>query len=213
MSRKRLAVLSGVAVVFLLAGTSFALTGEWDFVSGYDDENDVLVYGLSEVTSTTGTTAPGTAADGCAALDGTIASYGGTTTTTAPATGQGCELRVVEVANENGVVNHGQVVSSFVQDLKESGVEGGIGCLVREIAGSDFGKGDEGTTETTETTVTTTTVLTGVVDLTSETVTCGRPEHAGSDVEGDEQGGRPDHAGRPEHAGPPDHVGERGNGG
>jgi hypothetical protein len=191
--------------VFLLAGTSFALTGEWDFVSGYDDENDVLVYGLSEVTSTTGTTAPGTTPDGCAALDGTTASYGGTTTTTAPATGQGCELRVVEVANENGVVNHGQVVSSFVHDLKEWGVEGGIGCLVRGIAGTDYGKGEEGTTETTA--VTPTTVLTGEVDLTSETVTCGRPEHAGPDEEGEARGGRP------EHAGPPDHVGERGNGG
>jgi hypothetical protein len=205
VSRKRLAVLSGVAVLFLIAGTSFALTGEWDFVSGYDDENDVLVYGLSEVTSTTGTTAPGDTPDGCAALDGTTASYGGATTTTAPTTGQGCELRVVEVANENGVVNHGQAVSSFVHDLKESGVEGGIGCLVREIAGTDYGKGEEGTTETTV--VTATTVVSGEVDLTSETVTCGRPEHAGPDEEGEERGGRP------EHAGPPDHVGERGNGG
>ncbi|MGH8957471.1 MAG: hypothetical protein ACRDVK_02225 [Acidimicrobiia bacterium] len=204
MSRKRLAVLSGVAVVFLLAGTSFALTGEWDFASGYDDENDVLVYGLSEVTSTTGTTAPGDVPDGCAALDGTTVSYGGTTTTTVPPTGQGCELRVVEVANENGVVNHGQVVSSFVQDLKESGVEGGIGCLVREIAGSDYGKGENDTTETTV--VTTTTVLSGEVDLTSETVSCGRPEHAGPDEDGEERGGRP------EHAGPPDHAGGQGNG-
>ncbi|HJU51002.1 MAG TPA: hypothetical protein VJ815_01595 [Acidimicrobiia bacterium] len=202
MSRKRLTVLAGVAVLFLLAGTSFALSGEWDFVSGYDDENDVLVYGLSEVTSTTG---PGGTATGCAALDGTTQSYGGTTTTTAPPTGEGCELRVVEVANQNGVVNHGQVVSSFIQDLKDYGVEGGIGCLIREIAGSDFGKGEEGT-DVTVPEVTTTTVLSGEVDLTLDTVNCGRPEHAGSEAEGDEPGGRPDHAGRPEHAGPPDHA-------
>ena len=191
MSRKRLAVLSGVALVFLIAGTSFALSGEWDFVSGYDDENDVLVYGLSEVTSTTGA---GGTVDGCAALDDTTVSYGGTTTTTAPPTGQGCELRVVEVANENGVVNHGQVVSSFVHDLKESGVEGGIGCLVREIAGSGYGKGEEETTATTL--VTATTVLSGEVDLTSETVTCGGPDRE----EGEERGGRPEHAGPPDHA-------------
>ena len=197
MSRKRWATLLGVAAVFLIAGTSFALTGEWDFVSGYDDENDVLVYGLSEVTTTTGTTGTTAAPTGCAALGNTTVSYGGTTTTTAPTTGEACELRVVEVANENGVVNHGQVVSSFVQDLKESGVEGGIGCLVREIAGSEYGKGEEGLTVLE---VTTTTVLSGDVDLTSETVNCGRPEHAGSDAEGDERGGRPDHAGPPDHA-------------
>ena len=206
MSRKRLAVLSGVAVLFLIAGTSFALSGEWDFVSGYDEENDVLVYGLSEVTSTT---AAGGTATGCAALEGTQ-SYDTATTTTAPASGEGCELRIVEVANENGVVNHGQVVSSFVQDLKESGVEGGIGCLVREIAGSDFGKGEE---DVTVPEVTTSTVLSGEVDLTLETVNCGRPEHAGSEAEGEERGGRPDHAGRPEHAGPPDHAQGGGNDG
>ncbi|HKZ20926.1 MAG TPA: hypothetical protein VJQ57_12545 [Acidimicrobiia bacterium] len=210
MSRKRLTVLAGVAVLFLLAGTSFALSGEWDFVSGYDDENDVLVYGLSEVTSTTGA---GGTATGCAALDGTTQSYDSGTTTTTDASGaEVCELRIVDVANENGVVNHGQVVSSFVQDLKEWGVEGGIGCLVRSIAGSDFGKGEEGT-DVTVPEVTTTTVLSGEVDLTLETVNCGRPEHAGSEAEGDEPGGRPDHAGRPEHAGPPDHAQGGGNDG
>jgi hypothetical protein len=208
MSRKRLTVLAGVAVLFLLAGTSFALSGEWDFVSGYDDENDVLVYGLSEVTSTTGA---GGTATGCAALDDTTQNYDtGTTTTTDPAAGEVCELRIVEVANENGVVNHGQVVSSFVQDLKESGVEGGIGCLVRSIAGSDFGKGEE---DVTVPEVTTSTVLSGEVDLSLETVNCGRPEHAGSEAEGEERGGRPDHAGRPEHAGPPDHAQGGGNDG
>jgi hypothetical protein len=163
---------------------------------------------LSEVTSTTGA---GGSATGCAALDGTTQSYDtGTTTTTDPAAGEVCELRIVDVANENGVVNHGQVVSSFVHDLKESGVEGGIGCLVRSIAGSDFGKGEE---DVTVPEVTTSTVLSGEVDLTLETVNCGRPEHAGSEAEGEERGGRPDHAGRPEHAGPPDHAQGGGNDG
>ena len=54
MTRKRLAVLSGVALVVLITGTSFALTGEWDFVSGYDDENDVLAYWYSEADEATG---------------------------------------------------------------------------------------------------------------------------------------------------------------
>jgi hypothetical protein len=195
VTRKKLAVLLGVALVVMVAGTSFALTGEWDFVSGYDDENDALVYGLSEVDDTTA---------GCEALDGTTVSYGGTTTTTAPPGGGGCELRVVEVANENGVVNHGQAVSSFVRDLKdalkEAGAEGGIGCLVREIAGSDYGKQDDDNTDVTTTTVATTEVS-GEVDLTSVEVTCGRPEHAGPPDEESQQGGRPEHAGKPEHAG------------
>jgi hypothetical protein len=187
-----------VAALLLIAGTSIALTGEWDFVSGYDEENDVLVYGQSEVTTTTGAGGPA----GCAALDQTTVSYPDSSPD------DGCDLRVVEVANENGVVNHGQVVSSFVQDLKDSGVEGGIGCLVREIAGSDFGKG-----EVTDPVVTSTTVLSGEVELSLETVSCGRPEHAGSDEEGEERGGRPDHAGPPEHAGPPDHAGGGGDNG
>lgn len=210
MNRKKLAVLSGLVLVLAVAGSSFALTGEFDFVSGYDEENDVLVYGYSETDDATA---------GCEALDGTTVSYGGTTTTTAPPSGGGCQLRVVEVskdvddedAEDEGVVNHGQVVSSFVQDLKEAGVEGGIGCLVRQIAGSEFGKGDEETTSTVPTV--TTTELTGDVDLTSETVTCGKPDHAGGpNSNEDGEGGPPEHAGRPDHAGPPDHAGGQGSG-
>lgn len=203
MTRKRLAVLSGVALVVLVTGTSFALTGEWDFVSGYDDDNDVLAYGFSKVDETT---------DGCEALDGTTVSYDTATSTTAPPAGGGCELRLVEVANENGVVNHGQAVSSFVHDLKdalkEADVEGGIGCLVREIAGSDYGKQDDDETDVTTTTVAATAVS-GAVDLTSVEVTCGRPEHAGPPDEESQRGNRPEHAGKPDHAG----QGGQGHGG
>ena len=199
MTRKKLVVVVGVGLLFLVAGTSFALTGEWDFVSGFDEDNDVLVYGASEADEAT---------EGCEALDATTVSYDSATTTTAPVGGGGCELRIVEVANDNGVVNHGQVVSSFVQDLKDADVEGGIGCLVREIAGSDYGKSDGDDTEDTVVA----TAVSGDVDLTSETVTCGRPEHAGPPEDNEQSGGRPEHAGKPEHAGPPEHAGLGGNG-
>lgn len=60
-----------------------------------------------------------------------------------PYSGDGpCALSAVDVAGPNGQVNHGQVVSSFVHALKEAGVRA-KGCLVRTIATSDYGKGDQ----------------------------------------------------------------------
>lgn len=49
--------------------------------------------------------------------------------------------RVVDVsaADEDKPTNHGQVVSSFVHDLKDQGING-AGCLIRIIAQSDYGK-------------------------------------------------------------------------
>ncbi|HLU53039.1 MAG TPA: hypothetical protein VK011_05575 [Acidimicrobiia bacterium] len=55
----------------------------------------------------------------------------------------GCPLTATDVRGPNGQVNHGTVVSSFVHALKEAGYEGGIGCHVRAIARSDYGKGDQ----------------------------------------------------------------------
>ena len=235
MSKKKLAAVLGFALA-LTTGTSMALTGEWDFTSGYDDENDVLVYGASE----TGTDEDGDpkATFDCSVADGTYeyeanedgdvtsleqngstVTYPGVTSTTAVAYGDTdgeCDLRAVEVTNEQGVVNHGQVVSSFVHDLKEQGVEGGIGCLVRQVAQSDWGKGDEDAVVTTTTSPAGT--VSGEVDLTSETVTCGRPDHAGpggpdkaddedaAEDEGDDKKGGP-----PEWApGPPPWAGQGG---
>ena len=53
----------------------------------------------------------------------------------------------VDVAGPAGQFNHGQVVSNFVRALKlqlnEAGRKAGIGCLVRMVAQSDNGKGEE----------------------------------------------------------------------
>lgn len=55
----------------------------------------------------------------------------------------GCEFHETDVRGPQGQVNHGTVVSNFVKALKEAGHEGGLGCYVKVIAGSDYGKGDD----------------------------------------------------------------------
>lgn len=54
---------------------------------------------------------------------------------------EGCY--VVDVTGPNGQVNHGTVMSAFVHSLKELEFEGPRGLVVREMAHSDLGKGDQ----------------------------------------------------------------------
>ncbi|MGQ0848162.1 MAG: hypothetical protein ACT4OP_03445 [Actinomycetota bacterium] len=216
MRRTRLAVFAGVVSVLLAAGTGLALVGDVIFTEGYDEDNQVIVWGVNETEEATydcaltaGTYQYQTGVDGTVTSlgqGGTPVTYAGVTSTTTVnygSTGGECDLRAVEVANENGVVNHGQVVSSFVHDLKtylrEQGVKGGVGCLVRVMAQSDYGQGDQAVhpdpTALTVPAVTSTTI-TGEVDLTSHELSCGKPDHAGKpDAESSGRGGRPDHAG------------------
>ena len=64
----------------------------------------------------------------------------------------------VDATGPAGQVNHGQVVSNFVRALKlqlnEAGRKAGIGCLVRMVAQSSHGKGDEQQGPTTTVSVT-----------------------------------------------------------
>ena len=64
----------------------------------------------------------------------------------------------VDATGPAGQVNHGQVVSNFVRALKlqlnEAGRKAGIGCLVRMVAQSNHGKGDEQQGPTTTVSVT-----------------------------------------------------------
>jgi hypothetical protein len=66
-----------------------------------------------------------------------------------------CDLTAYDVrTTAEGEVNHGMVVSTFVQTLKDSGMKG-IGCLVRHVAQSDWGKDDaDDTVEGADLTVT-----------------------------------------------------------
>jgi len=154
-------------------------------VEGFDPENNVLVFGVSEVdengfdctvegpdytyvTDGAGSVTALTKNSQSASfkLAGVEVPYGQTSGV--------CDLSAVDVTGPAGQVNHGQVVSSFVhalkEQMKEAGVQGGIGCLVRIIAQSDYGKDDQqqGPTVTDGTVV----VTTGEVDLTAHETTC-----------------------------------------
>lgn len=54
-----------------------------------------------------------------------------------------CPLVEVDVTGPNGQVNHGQIVRAFNLWAKQHRSEFRHGCLVRVIAGSDLGKGDQ----------------------------------------------------------------------
>ena len=175
-----------VGLSTLVGGVALAASTDTLLVEGFDPDNKVLVFGVSEIDENgydctvagTGytyiTDAAGLvtslAKDSLAAslkLAGVATPYGQTNGV--------CDLTVVDVIGPAGQVNHGQVVSSFVhaikEQLNEAGVKGGVGCLVRVLAQSEYGKGEQqqGPTVIDETVV----VTTGEVDLNAHEVTCG----------------------------------------
>ncbi len=253
MSRKKTTLLAG-AIVFSLGTAAFAAPAVNTLLNeGYDDENQVLVIGVSDIDQEDAEIA----SLDCA-LDGTyqyvLAEDDETTDTTesvvededggkkgvsitevAELTEDGetvtfvdeddettdepveygtedaveCSLSAIDVTGPNGQVNHGTITSSFVAALREMGIKG-AGCLVRTIAGSDYGKGDQQVTvgdveEAVEEVVDVVEEgeeATAEVDLASHEAACaakdkGRPEGTGRP----EGAGKPEGAGRPETAG------------
>ena len=175
-----------VAVSTVVGGVALAASTDTLLVEGFDPDNKVLVFGVSEIDENgfdctvegTGFTyitdgaghVTSLAKDSLAAslkLAGVDVPYGETDGV--------CDLTVVDVIGPAGQVNHGQVVSSFVhaikEQMREAGVRGGVGCLVRVLAQSEYGKGDQqqGPTVIDETVV----VTTGEVDLNAHELTCG----------------------------------------
>lgn len=61
------------------------------------------------------------------------------------------ECNTIDATGPNGQINHGTVVSSFVHALKNSDYDGKLGELVREVAKSEFGKGEKEADEDFET--------------------------------------------------------------
>lgn len=162
------------------------------------------------------------AAAECDLTDGTEYDYTidaeGNVTVTGDEGESTCEFNATDVTGPEGQVNHGTVVSAFVKALQEADLEHGIGCYVRIIAQSDYGKGDQqvnvedvdpdaGTTETVE----------GTSEFTISETTCGKPDHAGppEDAGKPEGAGAPEGTGKPSWAGEgkPDHAGSAGKGG
>lgn len=117
---------------------------------------------------------------------------------------EACDFTATDVTGPQGQVNHGTVVSAFVHALKANGYTG-IGCYVKLIAQTDYGKGDqqikvgEDAPEATEGEAE---PLTFSVDMTQ----CGKPDHAGPPADK----GKPDKAGPPEGKGKPPWAGPEG---
>lgn len=115
---------------------------------------------------------------------------------------EACDFTATDVTGPQGQVNHGTVVSAFVHALKANGYTG-IGCYVKLIAQTDYGKGDQqirvgdDAPETTDEEA----ELAFTVDMTR----CGKPDKAGPP----DDKGKPDEAGPPEGKGKPDWAGPK----
>jgi hypothetical protein len=120
-----------------------------------------------------------------------------------------CGTSGLEVSGPNGQVNHGmfmKLFNSLWQGL-------GRGCVVRHLAQSDLGKGDQQVKpgDTTDTVL----EEPGVIDLTTVETRClDANKSAPDDITGKpESAGRPDTAGKPEAAGKPERTDRPGNSG
>ena len=192
-----------VAVSTVVGGVAMAASNDTLLVEGFDPDNNVLVFGVSDIDEDgSDCTVEGTGyayvTDGAGTVisltkDGQPASfklarvdvpYGQTSGV--------CDLIAVDVTGPAGQVNHGQVVSSFVHALKEqlkaAGVRGGIGCLVRIVAQSDYGKGDQ---QQGPTFADSTVVVSGEVDLSAHEASCHgkKANETESDADNDDANG------------------------
>jgi hypothetical protein len=124
-----------------------------------------------------------------------------------------CGLSGGEVTGPNGQVNHGMFMRLFNRMYEGPG----RGCVVRHLAQSDLGKGDQQIQAGEDTSFESVEAGdTGSIDFTSAEADCqhgrkaegqvGEPE---LDIQAENaSNGRPANAGQPEHAGKPDHGGK-----
>jgi hypothetical protein len=233
---RRTRLVIAAASVALLAGSGLAMAATDDadesepggtfFTYGYDPANHLLVTGIHpvEAVAPVDCTIAGTYDVGYAAAgDGDI-SVATVEDADGPATfpvesdgedpgvpgiayddeGNPCTLEAIVVAGPNGQVNHGQVVSAFSRALDIAGK----GCVMRWIAQSGFGKGDQ-QVNTPDVDPTFAPLDMGSVDLVTVMAACNQP--AGDDEPEDEDAGaarpgKPDKAdtvekGKPESPG------------
>lgn len=121
-----------------------------------------------------------------------------------------CELSGGEVAGPNGQVNHGMFMKLF-NSLFEGA---GRGCVVRHLAQSDLGKGDQQVKAGAEDVGTDLEApeSESSIDFTAIEALCQSGPADGEDAELDEEGkGKPPWAGKPEGAGKPDSPGKSGS--
>lgn len=201
-----------VAVFGLLAVSGLAVAqpvqeDDTVFNFGYDEDGQVLVFGTSDIENE----AECTLENGDTEVtygetdDGVIAVENG---------GEDCELHGVEVTGPNGQINHGMFMRAF-NLIYGSVFDGkGRGCLVRHLAQSDLGKGDQ-QIRVPDADPDFESVLAGDTALIEFSTALTRCQHGNGDGNGvgggkPEWAGPPEHAGRPEHAGPPEHAGQQG---
>jgi hypothetical protein len=198
---KRLAASIGVVGALLTSSIALAASSEPNslLTEGYDADNHKLVWGVADHPEAEGTTATldcqiqGTftyTVDDAGQVvtlvgeDGLPAAYQPVDETADPVpydpTGEECVLTVTDVEGPNGQVNHGTIVSSFVHALKEAGIRG-VGCYVRFIAGSSYGKGEQ-QVQAGEVIPPTEPVTEGEVTLATHETKCGN-QHADGDEE------------------------------
>lgn len=190
-----------VTISTVVGGVAMAASNDALLVEGFDQENNVLVFGVSEIDEdgfdcTVAGPDYSYVTDGAGSVisltkDGQPASFklAGSVDVPYGQTSGFCDLTAVDVTGPAGQVNHGQVVSSFVhalkEQMKEAGIRGGVGCFVRILAQSDYGKGDQ---QQGPSVVDETVVVSGVVDLAAHETTCGGPrsDEAGDDADSDD---------------------------
>jgi hypothetical protein len=211
----RLAATVGVIGGLLTSSIALAASGEPNslLTEGYDADNYKLVWGVAVHPEAEGATAlfdctvngdfsyefDDTGKVVTLTGDGGPAMYqpvDGTSPVAYGETGEECILTVTGVEGPNGQVNHGTIVSSFVHALKEAGIRG-VGCYIRTLAGSSYGKGEQ-QVQVGEVVLPTEPVTGGDVTLTTHETTCGN-QH--TDAEGDELGSAGNGHGKPERTG------------
>jgi hypothetical protein len=119
-----------------------------------------------------------------------------------------CELTEGEVAGPNGQVNHGMFMKLFNSLFEGSG----RGCVVRHLAQSDLGKGDQQVKAGEEEVESDGPEVEGEASIEFTTIETLCQRGPGDDAELDEEGkGKPPWAGKPDGKGKPESPGKSGS--
>lgn len=203
--------LVGLLLVLTVSPALAAPAVDTTFIHGYDEEIRTLVFGVNALDDTEAPCASLTESE--VATDLEISSQDGTATVSGAESGADpCVLDTVDVTGPNGQVNHGTIVSSFVHALNDLDLPfKGRGCLVRYIAGSDYGKGEQQVTAGSEPVEASEEPTVSSIMLQIEEADCahGKDKTSVDTSEDETSPGKPDSAGKgkPDQTGKPENPG------
>lgn len=229
--RNKMIVLAAIVGLLAASGVAYADTEEdtgqepdTTFNFGYDEENGVFVWGASDSDGLYDCTlengelqATYTRVDDSHLLvedlqdeDGTVELEPnedhedfeeGLEAAAYPGPDEECAVSGDFVAGPEGQINHGMFLRLF--NLMYDGP--GRGCLIRHIAQSDLGKGDQQVNEDVDTTDVAEDPEDGTIEFETVMTKCNHgPETLVESEDGETA--RPAHAGRPDDTGPPAHA-------